>query len=236
MNIEKNKADWLECFETKNAEVAYKIIENCLMPNYNELYGEWFTNRSRDDIELLGKVFEYEDIYFTDMTFKDEEFQRALLICQDENRNDVNYSDELFDSLSVSYGDWRFYVADLDGIGGSVNYFKREMRVNTESKDDISLILHEMIHIYELTLQNRYPIFAEYLIIQLYNKLKPLIENLDEKITLNSHPLLSGDMFRAGNNHGTLFLLKSLDLDLRLKLSLGTVFGYDREGYMKDEA
>jgi hypothetical protein len=93
-----------------------------------------------------------------------------------------------------------------------------------------------MIHAYEgIYKQDEwFPVrqsLRDMLTFRLYNHLKPKIENLDERILNHAHSLRQEDILIRGGSHGILFFLKSLDLDLRLGLKLGTVCGYGREEF-----
>jgi hypothetical protein len=90
-----------------------------------------------------------------------------------------------------------------------------------------------MIHAYEVILfENPLGrILRDILFVNLYNSLKPKIKNLDTLITTHGHIYNQGKITREGGYHGILFYLKSLDLDLRLGLKLGTVCGYGRDMY-----
>ena len=84
-----------------------------------------------------------------------------------------------------------------------------------------------MIHAHEQIIKDfKYRIFSENLLLQLYNKLSHKIENLDDIIKSHSEFIHQSDMAVNSGEHGLLFLLKSLDLDIRFGFPLGTVFGY----------
>jgi len=74
-----------------------------------------------------------------------------------------------------------------------------------------------MIHAYEYMLPENY---RQFLTIMLFDKLQKRIPRLLKKIKKDMHTLLQ--------IHEPLFLLKSFDLDLRLRKPLGTVYNYER--------
>lgn len=76
-------------------------------------------------------------------------------------------------------------------------------------------LLHEMIHAYEAILLER-PMHYHYVIAKLYERILSKIPNLMEIIELN--------IGRYKSEHTIFFLLKSLDLDLKLKFSIGSVY------------
>lgn len=75
----------------------------------------------------------------------------------------------------------------------------------------------------------------EFLILKLYKKLLPLIPNLNELITKDS-PVLTKEEFLDSQKENTiLFLLKSIELDLRLNKPPGMVYTYPRDRIFSDE-
>lgn len=61
---------------------------------------------------------------------------------------------------------------------------------------------------------------------------KEKIENLDKIIADNAHVLYESELYQKGGLHDMLFMLKSLDLDMKMGYPLGTIFGY---GYDSDK-
>lgn len=91
-------------------------------------------------------------------------------------------------------------------------------------------------------IQNRYNLIGQHvplfyhdtLLWALYTNLKDKIDDLD-KIVLNyAHILNEPSIYDQGGLHDILFLLKSLDLDMRMGYQLGTTFGYDMKNELKD--
>ena len=192
------------------------------MRKFGQKYSEWRSNRTIDEYELHGKILEYEESYFEDMTFQPNS----------ELYNTVQSMANMFDYFSVELESqyFTFRIQDLENeTMGQTNFPEREIIIAPKYKDDKSVILHEMIHAYELTLQTEHSVLNELLLLTLYKKLKPQISNLDSLI--REHAELYGQhcISLSGGTHGILFYLKSLDLDLRCKYKLGTVCGYGRD-------
>ena len=192
------------------------------MQNFSQKHSEWWSNRTLDEYELQGKILEYEEKYFEDMTFQPDS---ALY-------NTVQTVIDMYDyfSLELRSQYFTFHIEDLEnGIMGQTNFPERKIVIAPKYKNDKSVILHEMIHAYELTLQTEHSVLNELLLITLYNKLKPQIPELDKLIS--EHVELYGQhcVSISGGTHGLLFYLKSLDLDLRCEYKLGTVCGYGRD-------
>ena len=59
------------------------------------------------------------------------------------------------------------------------------------------------------------------------------IPRLDEILENHAHALNQHILYADGGKHDVLFLLKSLDLDMRMGYPLGTVFGYGRSDEFK---
>ena len=146
--------------------------------------------------------------------------------------DELTLSDTVADDFSLELRSqyFTFHIEDLEnGIMGQTNFPERKIVIAPKYKNDKSVILHEMIHAYELTLQTEHSVLNELLLITLYNKLKPQIPELDKLIS--EHVELYGQhcVSISGGTHGLLFYLKSLDLDLRCEYKLGTVCGYGRD-------
>jgi hypothetical protein len=112
------------------------------------------------------------------------------------------------------------------------------LHIHPKHITDVTVILHEMIHAYErmLLLDNSISgqIFRDTLTLCLYNSLKPKINDLDIRILDHSHVSRQWRLNNTGGFHGILFFLKSLDLDIRLGVKLGTVCGYGREEFVSN--
>lgn len=192
------------------------------MQNFSQKHSEWWHRHTVDEYELHGKILEYEEKYFEDMTFQPGSALYDI----------VQTVIDMYDyfSLELESQYFTFHIQDLEnGTMGQTNFPERKIVIAPKYKNDKSVILHEMIHAYELTLQTEHSVLNELLLITLYNKLKPQIPELDKLI--NEHVELYGQhcVSISGGTHGLLFYLKSLDLDLRCEYKLGTVCGYGRD-------
>ena len=99
------------------------------------------------------------------------------------------------------------------------------IRCMKDKKSERNNLLHEMIHAYESILPEH---MRQYLVIHLYHELSGKIDarKLMRMIDLNSHIDLVV--------HSPLFLLKSLLLDIRLRLPYGTIYNYGRTELFKE--
>lgn len=190
---------------------------------YTTTHGEWFWKRSPTEKVLYEKVCSYQDRYFKDMTL--QKYVREFVTFEVE----TGYSTKpaLFDALSDALpGQWRFLIVP-DGPDWSGYCYTLDWRIEmTESyRNNKIVILHEMIHAYEAILDD-YQTLKEWLVARLYRDLAPRIKDLDRYLSTNAHPYW--------HVHRTLFILKSLDLDLRLKRKLGSVYSYGRDDLFAD--
>ena len=139
----------------------------------------------------------------------------------------MNVSEEvrkLMPSTVVDFYEWSFNTVDKnDNFDGEAIGFWKVINITSSNVNDY-ILLHEMIHAYEYTLLD-YKIEHEYLIVKLYQKLLSKVPNLIK--------IIESDINKDNREHTVFFLLKSLDIDLILKLPLGSIYGYNREEIYK---
>ncbi|MCL4419554.1 hypothetical protein M1146_05660 [Patescibacteria group bacterium] len=92
------------------------------------------------------------------------------------------------------------------------------IEIRPEYNNDLTL-LHEIIHAFEFMLSGVR--LDNFVTVRLFVELSYKIPNLSELINRDSH--------LDNKEHTTLFLLKSLKLDLELNLKSGTIYAYGRE-------
>jgi len=132
------------------------------------------------------------------------------------------------DKLTGIADSFTYRVEPLDGCNGRVDLENKVMTIDPACLKDYSVVLHEVIHIVASAYDNLPRFFRDAVLLALYNKLSTDIQNLDKLIIKHTHILSGYDITEAGGEHDILFLLKSLDLDIRLGYKLGTVCGYGR--------
>jgi hypothetical protein len=198
-------------------------------------FDEWYQTATQKEKELASRVDEYEGLYFEDMTLKPDSIIHDFIshtVVDDDGKEFVTSDDMDFRISIIPY---QFKISRMRNCSGRCNPMKRIMCIHPKYIADESVILHEMIHAYEhMFLQNDgYSawrlILRDILTFCLYNSLKPKINDLDRRILEHSHIIRQERITVEGGLHGILFYLKSLDLDLRLGLKLGTVCGYGRD-------
>lgn len=194
------------------------ISEDQLCKNYNN----WFNSRSTEEFQLHTSIQEYEEVYFEDMLCKEGS------LCWDIGSFAINEIDFLYLELDANYYQINI-VDDNPKYHGRCNGMEHLIEITQSHIKDKGIILHEMIHAYEYILQYKTPVLCELLLLRLYEKLKTLIPDLNERIASHSELYGQSKVTYYGGYHGILFFLKSLDLDIRCGYNLGTVCGYGRD-------
>ena len=132
------------------------------------------------------------------------------------------------DKLTGIADSFTYRVEPLDGCSGCVDPENRVMTIDPAYLNEYHVILHEIIHMVESGCDGLPHFFHDAVLLALYKKLSKDIPNLDKLIIKHTHILSGYDIATTGGEHDILFLLKSLDLDIRLGYKLGTVCGYGR--------
>lgn len=166
---------------------------------------------TKSEYGLLIKALEFQKKYFQDI-------EDVILMNIDEEVK------KLMPSTAIDFYEWKFNVVDKnDDFTGECTGFWKVINM-VPSRINNRILLHEMIHAYESTLSD-YKIEHEYLIVKLYQKLLIKIPNLMK--------IIETDIDMNNREHTVFFLLKSLDIDLALKLPLGSIYGYSRNELYK---
>lgn len=183
-----------------------------------EKYILWWGTITPEELDLQGRASELEEKYFSDMVLLDHE--EELAGCEIKRNGEWVKVKGNLSELDINIDGWRFKVLRYlkGGCSGRCAGNERLIEVARKYKDDDNTLLHEMIHAYEFMLPEHY---KRYLTIKLYKKPYNLIDDIDR--------LLVADLHIDNLVHAPLFLLKSIDLDLRLGEKIGTVYGYGRE-------
>lgn len=199
---------------------------------------EWYRgNISDDERKLVDRVYDFEK-YFQDMLFEPGTPSGELIKCQSKSDNEDEWHDDILDRPDeLQYFSLTFFHykvdADIDH-GGYFNSKDQVLCVQPHLVDDASVVLHELIHLYEFVVNELPLYFHDALYWSLYAKLKNRIPDLDEIITSRTHVLIGSSIYNQGGLHDILFLLESFDLDIRMGYPLGTVFAYGASEDFKD--
>ena len=187
-----------------------------------EKYNKWFNNQSDEIDDLTITICMLED-YFDDMMLDKKSIMGKYMETHSNNTSNGT------DALSLMGNRYRFEVsADMPNDYDGYNRQDDKLIVIGKSAiNDNSVILHEMLHAHEQILLSIDHVVRDTLILELYKKLKIQIEKLDDIILFHSNIQHSVELSEIGGEHSLLFMLKSLDIDLRCGYELFTVFGYD---------
>jgi len=157
------------------------------------------------DMRVAQLNTRYGDDLFSDMSLKDFE-------------NDISTTSV----TELSIEGWRLVIVDdNDDFAGECYPEDRVIKLAESDVANDCTLLHELIHAYIFLLEGVLgQIYPQYVTLRLFDKLRKEIPNLMEKV--------STDVHIDNPAHTPLFLLKSLDLDLRCGFPLGTIYGYGR--------
>ena len=124
---------------------------------------------------------------------------------------------------------FEYQITQLEGdTAGCVDVINKVVTIDPEYINDENVLLHELIHMVEAQYKTLPSFYYDIEFIALYNKLSKKIQNLNEIILQHTHILNANDVAESGGSHGILFLLKSIEIDLRKNYELGTICGYNR--------
>lgn len=200
--------------------------------SYDELcdkYTEWWSNRTQDTYNLQMQILEYESQYFQDMLLNTPETSKIISILNDKGEECDSFYD--FD-LSLDAKKYTYNVESIEGYMGLHDASNNTITIDSNHLDDKNTILHEMVHAYENILDTcGIPFIKELLFLELYRFLQARDIDIDNRVLSHSNLLSGLDVAEQGGLHSVFFFLKTLELDIRCDLPLGTICGYDREKY-----
>lgn len=212
---------------------------------HKESFFEWYHYRaSEEEKELVDKVGSFEEL-FDDMLFKEGSSTYELLRIKSKLLGEEDFRDDIMDlPEELEYCDLmelcQYKVADFtgnkehEGSNGYYDHKNKELVINRNDLKNDSVVLHEMIHLLEQTINDLPMYFHDMVYWSLYKDLRNKIPGLDDIITDHANALVGYDLAVTGGVHDILFLLKSFDLDIRMGYTLGTVFSYGRQDDFKE--
>lgn len=172
-------------------------------------------NAENMEAKSIAIQLQYDYGLFDDMTLE-EEWAKPLL-------EKLEYRGEF---RNPTIDNVRFYELTDEDKNVSGRFNPDNMTIYLRDFSNIADVLHEMIHCYEEQLDKLSPALRELVLIHVWDNIKDKIADLESRITKFLEIIDHDELEGQGGRHGLLFLLKSYDLDLRLDLPLGTVFGY----------
>lgn len=204
-----------------DTSTLHQIYNDTLKHNdiLQKSYNEWFEQQTSETSNLHIKAIMYED-FFDDMCIAKSSIMGKYL---DTPRGSLK---EDTDSLSLDAFYYKIIISETN-FDSETDIYDRTIKINPRFVDDKNIILHEMIHAHEHILSLVNPILKETLTLELYKYLLPKFKDLDCIIYNHANISHNSDLSKKGGHHGLLFMLKSLDLDLRCGNKPFTIFGYD---------
>lgn len=193
---------------------------------------EWREKASKEELKLYELMRKFQSKYFEDLTLnKFEESEITKIVYEN---GDIDYDDIPFINLPIVCTIRVLEQREVDKKDVFCAQFKPKGKIiefqkgQYEDQMDINM-LHEMIHAYDYELR-KWLEWRDYVQLYLYEKLRGKIGKNNLWAFFNYE---SNRFYRVDSSHNLLFLLKSLDLDIRLKRELGTVFSYERTEWYK---
>jgi len=196
-----------------------------------------------EELVIWRKMLDYDEKYFADMRLESKGIIKKLKQAEfkdDDGKWKTYYEDSPFDQEIPGAEDWFIKIRNRfkeEWIFGCCNRRTKTVEIlKGLSKCKLRLVLlHELIHVYEYIYKKYYFLkaYKEYLLLYLNKKQEK--DNrigtrvLEDFVNFDLHILT-----HQRDKHSLLFLLKSLDLDLRLKKALGTIYSYGRPEIFKD--
>lgn len=195
---------------------------------------------------LDNKAAELSEKYFNDMRLeKGSIVEKFFLFKYTNGRTAYDLPDEFSNTLNVN--NYRYVVGTLEKAAGETNHITRTVTIAPEYENDDNVLLHELIHVFEGLYDLEYEYINHYgekvephiftfireaLLLSLYNDLKGKIDDLDSRILAHANLHSGTAIYNKGGSHDILLFLKSLDLDLRCGLKLGTICSYGRDDFI----
>ena len=185
---------------------------------------------SQETRRLIDRVYDLGD-FFQDMLLDEESIVHDyVMVSYGDDGTLSRVSNEALDYFS--YTDYSFAVLPLKARRGFFAPSQKKLCIAAKHLHDDAVILHEMIHLHEHFITGLSWTYHDMLSWCLYRDLKRKIPALDDIIAFHAHQANSDMIKNAGGEHSILFLLKSLDLDIKKGYTLGTVFAYGYEKHL----
>lgn len=195
----------------------------------------WYNSEATpEEKKVISKIGMFEEL-FSDMAFQPGTETASFLVCQTKAEDDPEdcWRDCMTDiPEEIEYfspSNFKVKVENLDEGIGQFNIMTKELTITPDHVESDSVILHEMIHLYEDMLDSQLSFYRDIVFFSMYTRLKKRIPALDEIITDHANVFNQQQFNMIGGIHNILFILKSFDLDIKQGYKLGTVFGYGME-------
>ena len=201
----------------------------------DEEFLDWYQNQATTrDKELHDRLYDFGDL-FDDMLFEGGCIQE-LIKCEIAVKKHEWIEQRIESPDELEYFSYNAYKTEIIDDTNNIAFFNcldKVLCISAEHMNEDYILLHEMIHLHEDVLNCIPTFYRDSLLWALYSSLKKKVHNLDQLIS--AHAMVAGGqiVYSMGGTHDILFFLKSIDLDIRMGYSLGTVFGYDSANFFK---
>ena len=184
---------------------------------------EWEAAATKQEKALKNKAIKYDKLYFDDFNFEPNSITGDVYnFARIKNCPwQVLNKNKFYELTPTVINDCRFFIKEMEEAAGNCNGW--DITIDPGSVNDRDVILHEMIHFRINAMQDN---FREILTFCLYKKLKKELTKSFDGLLIDHATAIAACYNPDLWGHGTLFFLKSLDLDIRLNLELCTVYGY----------
>ena len=187
---------------------------------------EWYNYEATDeDKELAQKVDEFLPL-FDDMLFKGQ--LTHSLVSFDDGQDLIP---EELDYYGIEL--YKFKVEPQEDCEGMYDHESKTIYIDPNSFND-STILHEMIHMVEMYIDDLPKFFHEILCLSFYKDISKKIPDIDDMLIGHAHIYKQFNLASSGGIHDILFYLKSLQLDLEMGYPLNTIMSYGYPEYTKE--
>lgn len=185
-------------------------------------WDEWrYHKATQDEIEIYDRIW-LSRHYFDDLTFQEK--SSTFSIFEADDKPDLQ---SFFENLVVVVDEFK-----NPNLLASYNSKYHTITVSPKVKTEEYCFLHEMIHMFDKTYDGIDGL-RDAVRWRLYYSLQDKIKGLDQAILDFTKIRSLRSINRCPENprlflqkHDTLFLLKSIDLDIKMGYPFGTVLGY----------
>ena len=180
--------------------------------------------------EIWQLALKLDEEYFRDMRFETKKLKNLLTYyMEDENKKMRKAIDDLPGWENLNLFDWVIKIRKRRKYLGACDKKRKTIYIYHKLKGEElkTTLLHELIHYYEGVLLESY---RQVLLLYFYEKILKKIGRKKFWLFIRFDKFFL-ELSNKPQFHTVLFLLKSLDLDLRLKLPFGTINSYGREEF-----
>lgn len=185
-------------------------------------------NSSPKSRELIEKAYGFSGL-FGDMLFDEDSITGHFRLLADGEYKELPDELEQFNYYDMV----GFEIGSLcSSYLGRYDIVTRTLTFTEEGAKEDYVMLRELIHVHEHLLDDLPESHRDIVMFSLKKELSQEIKNLDDMIMKYNAYFIATDPKNRCTLHSTIFMLKSLDLDMKKEDELGTVFGHN--GFLKE--